>query len=200
MSQKFKRRNYFIKKDFQGKMILGFFLFVMGSIILFAVLFGMFSADSITISYRDNNLQLGQTPMMLLKNALAANWVFIIFGGSLLVLAVLLISHHIAGPQYRFEKALQNMLDGNLNDPIHLRTHDEGSVLAGRINDFNTLLSEKLREVDQHAESIDRLLEQMAATDPPVPDKKVFDESRSSIRDHIAAIRKVITSFTLADE
>lgn len=200
MSRKFKRRNYFIKKDFQGKMILGFFLLVMGSIILFAIIFGIFSADSITISYKDNNLQIGQTPMMLFKNALAANWVFIIFGGSLLVLAVLLISHHIAGPQYRFEKALQSMLDGNLNDPIHLRPHDEGSVLADRINEFNTILSAKLRQIDRHVESIDQQLELINASDLSASSKEISADSFRSIRDHNAAIRKVIASFTLPDE
>ncbi|HDH00870.1 MAG TPA: hypothetical protein ENG80_03560, partial [Nitrospirae bacterium] len=72
-------------------MILGFFLFVIGSIMLFTVILGMFSADSMTMSYKNNTLQLGQTPVMLFKNALAANWVFIVFGGSLLVLAALLV-------------------------------------------------------------------------------------------------------------
>ena len=200
MSQKFKRKNYFIKKDFQGKLILGFFLFVVGSIILFTVILGMFSADSMTMSYKNNSLQIGQPPLMLLKNALAANWLFIIFGGSLLVLAALFISHRIAGPQFRFEKALKNMTDGNLNDTIHLRTNDEGSTLAAKINSFNSQLSQKIMDIDKHSHSIDELIELMNQTDAASMDKNILLENYNSIRKHNNAIRKVTTSFTLVDE
>lgn len=200
MSQKSKRRNYFIKKNFQGKMILGFFLFVIGSIILFTVILGMFSADSMTMIYKNNTLQLGQTPVMLFKNALAANWVFIVFGGSLLVLAALLVSHRIAGPQFRFEMTLKNMIAGNLNDTIHLRTHDEGSELAAQINSFNRYLSRKIREIDQHSQSIDELIGLIDRTDAPSLDKDFLLENFKSIRKQNNAIRKVTTSFTLADE
>ena len=181
-------------------MILGFFLFVIGSIILFAIILAMFSADSMTMSYKNNNLQLGQTPVMLLKDALAANWVFIIFGGSLLVVAALFISHRIAGPQFRFEKALKNMNDGNLNDTIHLRTNDEGNTLATHINSFNSQLSQKIREIDRHAEAIEKLLKQTDQTDVSAVDKDSLSESSDSLRKHTDAIRKVTTSFTLLDE
>jgi len=200
MRQKFKRRNFFIKKDFQGKMILGFFLFVVGSIVLFTVILGMFSADSITMSYENNNLQLGQTPVMLLKNALAANWIFIIFGGSLLVFAALIVSHRIAGPQFRFEKALTNMLDGNLNDTIYLRTNDEGNSLASKINSFNSQLSQKIKEIDKYSQSIEELIEQMDKTDGSSLDKDLLLESYNSIQKHNNAIQKVTSSFNLVDE
>ena len=199
MSQKFKRRNYFIKKDFQGKMILGVFLFVIGSIILFTVILGMFSADSMTISYKNNNLELGQTPMMLLKNALAANWLFILVGGSLLVGAAMLITHRIAGPQFRFEKALKNMIEGNLNDTIYLRNKDEGSDLADLINSFNSQLSKSIRDIDTRTKSIDDLLQQMEQEGSSQEAASLL-ESCKSIRKQNDAIRKVTTSFTLTDE
>lgn len=181
-------------------MILGFFLFVIGSIVLFTVILGMFSADSMTMSYKNNTLQLGQTPVMLFKNALVANWVFIFFGGSLLVLAALLVSHRIAGPQFRFEQALKNMTDDNLNDSIYLRKKDEGSSLATHINTFNRQLSQKIRKIDEHSQSIDELIEMMDKIDASSLDQESLIESYDSIRKHNNAIRKVTTSFTLADE
>ncbi|HDK81828.1 MAG TPA: hypothetical protein ENH31_04575 [Nitrospirae bacterium] len=181
-------------------MILGLFLFVIGSIILFTVILGMFSADSMTMSYKNNTLQLGQTPIMLFKNALAANWVFIIFGGSLLVLAALLVSHRIAGPQFRFEMTLKNMIAGNLKDTVSLRTHDEGSELAAQINAFNYHLSQKIREIDKHSQAIDELTEMMDRTDVSSLSKDSLLEKFKSIRKQNNAIRKVTTSFTIADE
>ncbi len=200
MSQKFKRRNYFIKKDFQGKLILGFFLLVGGCIVLFTVILGMFSVDSMTISYENNNLQIGQTPMVLLKNVLAANWVLIVFGGSLLVIAALLVSHHIAGPQFRFEKALKNMINGNLNDTIYLRKHDEGNTLAIHINSFNRQLSQKIRGIEENTQAIDELIASFDRPEGGVVDKDVLQENYTTIRKHNDAIRNVVTSFTLVDE
>jgi methyl-accepting chemotaxis protein len=200
MSQKFKRRNYFIKKNFQGKLILGSFLLVIGSIVLFTVILGMFSTDSMTITYENNNLQIGQTPVMLLKNALAANWLFIIFGGSVLVIAALLVSHHIAGPQYRFEKTLTSMMDGNLNDTIYLRNKDEGSTLATHINSFNSQLSQKIREIEKNAQAIDELMALLNLEEDQAVEQAPLQESFNSIRKHNDAIRNVATSFTLVDE
>ncbi len=192
MSGKFKRRNYFIKKDFQGRMILGVFLFAIGSIVLFTVILGLFSAGSITMSYENNHLQIGRTPVMLLKNVLAANWVFIIIGGSLLILAALLVSHRIAGPQFRFEKALAHMLGGDLTDTIHLRSRDEGNTLADLLNTFNRQLSARLREIDKHARAIEQTVAAMNQDTTP--------EHAEKLRHHADAIRKVTASFTLLDE
>lgn len=200
MSQKFKRRNYFIKKNFQGRMVLSFFLFVIGSIILFTVILGFFSADSMTMSYRNNSLQLGQTPIMLFKDALAANWIFIIFGGSLLVIAALLVSHRIAGPQFRFEKTLKAMIDGNLDDTIYLRTHDEGSELADLINSFNVQLSAKIREMEKNTLLIEEQLALLEMEELLPEAAESAREKMTTIRRHNNATRQVAASFTLTDE
>ncbi len=160
MAQKYKRRNIFIKKDFQGKLILGYFLFVAGGCLIFLFILGLFSADTLTLSYNNHDLQLGQTPMMLLKKTLAANWVFIVIGSSFLVVAAMLITHRIAGPLFRLEKALDNMLKGKLDDTIYLRTNDEGKDIAKKINDFNTDLSMAVKNLQGNTEAIASLLEQ----------------------------------------
>lgn len=160
MAQKYKRRNIFIKKDFQGKLILGYFLFVAGGCLIFLFILGIFSADTLTLSYINHDLQLGQTPIMLLKKTLAANWVFIVIGSAILVVAAMLITHRIAGPLFRLEKALDNMLKGKLDDTIYLRSNDEGKDIAKKINDFNTDLSLTVKNLQGNADAITSLLEQ----------------------------------------
>ena len=68
MDKGYKRRNFFIKRDFQGRLILGYFLFVTGGCLFFIVLLGLFSADSLTIAYNNHDIQFGQTPFMLMKS------------------------------------------------------------------------------------------------------------------------------------
>ena len=200
MNKPYKRRNYFIKKDFQGKLILGYFLFVMGGCLLFVILLGIISADTLTISYTDHDLQLGQTPMMLIKNVIAANWLLIVIGGTFLVLAAMLITHRIAGPLYRFEKALDNMITGRLNDFIYLRENDSGKELAEKINTFNKKLSSTIDTIDTNAVLLASHLMQARTSGSPVGEYPELDEIYRRMEETTANIRQVCSSFTLGNE
>lgn len=200
MNKPYKRRNYFIKKDFQGKLILGYFLFVMGGCLLFIIMLGIISADTLTISYTDHDLQLGQTPMMLIKNVVAANWVLIVIGGTFLVLAAMLITHRIAGPLYRFEMALDNMVAGRLNDFIHLRENDSGKELAEKINTFNKKLSATIDTIDTNAALLASLLMQARTSGSPGSEDPELDEVHRRMEETTAHIRQACSAFTLGDE
>lgn len=163
MALPYKRRNFFIKKDFQGKLILGYFLFVTAGCLFFLFLLGLFSADSLTILYDNHDLQLGNTPIMLLKKTLTAHWIFIVVGSALLVVAAMFLTHRIAGPLFRLEKTLDSMLKGKLDDTIFLRTHDEGKDLAKKINEFNANLSLSVKNLQTNADAVSDLLEQARA-------------------------------------
>ncbi len=199
MNKPYKRRNYFIKKDFQGKLILGYFLFVIGGCLLFVILLGIISADSLTISYTDHDLQLGQTPMMLLKDVIAANWILIVIGGSFLVLAALLITHRIAGPLFRFEKALDYMMTGRLDDYIYLRENDSGKELAEKINTFNRKLSASIETIDTNAVLLASLLMQARASGIAA-DYPELGEVYQRMEETTANIRRACSSFTLGNE
>lgn len=200
MNKPYKRRNYFIKKDFQGKLILGYFLFVMGGCLLFIIMLGIISADTLTISYTDHDLQLGQTPMMLIKNVIAANWVLIVIGGTFLVLAAMLITHRIAGPLYRFEMALDNMVAGRLNDFIHLRENDNGKELAEKINTFNKKLSATIDTIDTNAALLASLLIQARTSGNPGSEDPELGEVYRRMEETTAYIRQACSAFTLGDE
>ncbi|KAB2890010.1 MAG: methyl-accepting chemotaxis protein [Desulfobulbaceae bacterium] len=200
MNKPYKRRNYFIKKDFQGKLILGYFLFVMGGCLLFIIMLGIISADTLTISYTDHDLQLGQTPMMLIKNVIAANWVLIVIGGTFLVLAAMLITHRIAGPLYRFEMALDNMVAGRLNDFIHLRENDNGKELAEKINTFNKKLSATIDTIDTNAALLASLLIQARTSGNPGSEDPELGEVYRRMEETTAHIRQACSAFTLGDE
>jgi methyl-accepting chemotaxis protein len=200
MKKAYKRRNFFIKKDFQGKLILGYFLFVMGGCLLFVILLGLISADTLTISYTDHNLQMGQTPIMLIKNVIAANWLFIVVGGTLLSLAAMFITHRIAGPLFRFEKTLDQMMANNLNDVIYLREHDEGKELALKINNFNKNLSGTIKSINSHAEVLSTLLAQLRSSQHGSENSGELIEIYRRIDESTRHIREACSSFTLRNE
>jgi len=164
--EKQKRRIFFIKKDLQGRQVLGFFLFFACGCLMFIALFLFLSADSMTIFYDGHNVQLGRTPFMLLKQVLASGWIAVVIGGGILVYAVLRFTHRLAGPVFRFEKALDNMNVGRLDDHIHLRTKDEGKELADKINSFNEALSKSVIGMRRNTEAMNNLLDQLETVIP----------------------------------
>ena len=194
-----KRKNIFIKQEFQGKMILGYFLFVMGGCLLFIVLLGLFSSDSLTISYTNNDLQFGQTPFMLIKKALAAHGILLVIGGTLLVFAAMFITHRIAGPLYRFEKALDSMNTGDLTDTIYLREHDEGKELAKKINTFNSSLSNSLRSIKGNSIALSELFIQLEDSVQPKHDQDRLHSLLWALQEHNRKITAVCDTFLTKD-
>ncbi len=154
MKRSWRRRNYFIKKELQGKYVFGIFLLVVASCVLLTAVMGMMSADTMTIVYKDSSLQVGKTPVVLLKEILGANWLFIVAGGILVTVLAMLLTHRLAGPLYRFERSLEQMIDGNFNFEIRLRRKDEIKELADMMNALNTRLSDRLREMRELSEQV----------------------------------------------
>ena len=202
MAKNYKRKNFFIKKNFQGKLILGYFLFLTGGCLFFIMLLGFFSADTLTISYSNHDLQFGQTPIILLKKILAAHWIFIASGAVFTIIAAMLITHRIAGPLFRFERAFDNMLNKDLTDNVALRTKDEGKELAIKINDFNQDLSTAFQTLQSHSNAITELLEQTQSKTSDISTIEP-DDLRSlfwSVEENNKKIRAICTAYTLRDE
>ena len=202
MAQIYKRRakNFFIKKNFQGKIVLAVFLAVIIGCLIFIVVFGLFSANTMTISYENNDLRMGSTPAMLLKNALAANWVFLVICGTLLVAAALIGTHRIAGPIYRFEQTLDSMTSKDLSKSIHLRGKDEGKELALKINAFNSVLSSEIRELNRRSKAINDLLNQYSSLKGTSLSKEDTDSICNAIKSNNTKIQNILDAYTLADD
>lgn len=202
MAKNYKRRNFFIKKNFQGKLILGYFLFITGGCLFFIILLGAFSADTLTISYSNHDFQFGQTPVILLKKILAAHWIFIASGAIFTIIAAMLITHRIAGPLFRFERALDSMLRRDLTDTVTLRAKDEGKELAKKINSFNRDLSTTLKTLQAHSNAVATLLEQTHAkvSDVPGEDLGELKGLLWSVEENNKKIRGICTTYILRDE
>jgi methyl-accepting chemotaxis protein len=196
----YKRRNYFIKKNFQGKLILGYFLFMLGGCLLFTVILAALSADTLTVVYRNNDLQLGQTPLMLLKQVLTAHWIFIVVGGGIIIVAAMLITHRMAGPIFRLERAVNNMVSGRLDDVIFLRGQDEGKEIAAQLNQFNRELSKKIRQIENCSQKIDVLLVQYSTMSSSTITPDDIQSIHASIAGQNQAIQTIAKTFQLLDE
>ena len=196
----YKRRNYFIKKEFQGRYIFHYFVLAALGSILFIGVFSFFSANTLSITYEDYHLQLGVTPGILFQKILSTQWVFIMLGGMVVVFVTLMLTHRLAGPFFRFEKALDAMRNKDLSDKIFLRKKDQGKTLAKKLNAFNHMLGDDLADIQRHNEKIavsSRNLAHLLDTSPdmekPLETAEVaslleeIQQSRQSIQETVQA-------------
>jgi methyl-accepting chemotaxis protein len=154
MKRTWRRKNYFIKRELQGKYIFRFFIFVIVGSLFFTMILGLLSFDTMTIVYNNSSLQVGKTPIVLLKEILRAHWIFIVTVGVFVVFSSMFLTHRFAGPLYRFEKSVEEMTRGNFAFEIKLRSKDEAKELAEMINTFNMTLSSRLKEIRDIAEDL----------------------------------------------
>jgi methyl-accepting chemotaxis protein len=163
METKHKRRNFFIKKELQGRYILMFFIFVVLGSIMYAAIFSMLTADSFTIVYRDNNLTLGKTPYILLAEMLKANWILILSGGVAGVIIAMFLTHRFAGPLFKLERVVREMAAGNLSVDATLRKRDEGKELAALINLLKETLAANVKSMRELSAAMDSSIRKAAA-------------------------------------
>jgi methyl-accepting chemotaxis protein len=161
MSRGYKRRNIFIKKELQGRIIFKFFLLSFAGILAFALIFSLLSQDNLTITYDGQHLQLGKTPLVLFQDLLAAQWLFLVTIGVLVTLFAMLWTHRLAGPLFRFEKTLAGMAERDLNQKIVLRHKDEGKEIAELFNRVTLLLSEDIATLQHANEHLGACLQQL---------------------------------------
>lgn len=167
MQEKYRRRNFFIKKEMQGQYIFTIFLFVIFGCLIFTFIFSQLTANTMTITYEHAALQVGQTPAILIRELLKANWIFILTGGLFIGVLALFITHRFAGPLYRFEKTLELMLREDHSSAIRLRPSDEAKEVAELLNRYNDKISSDLLTLRSEAEKVfEQLKAASGSTDP----------------------------------
>jgi len=177
MAGKWKRRNYFINPDIQGMFILKTFMLVFFCCVLYAAILANFSTDSMTITYKDNHLLLQKTPIMLFKEMMKAQGVFIVSGGLGAIVFALLISHRFAGPLYKLERCTEMMLEGDHSFTVVFRPKDKGHELAKVINRFNGKLSRDIHEMRLTTSALGEKLAQLDLSKPGSADNNGVAEA-----------------------
>jgi len=183
MRRPWRRRNYFVKRDTQGRVLFIAFVFAVTELVIFALLLGWSQAEKFTVSYEDRGLRVQSAPAALLEQVLGAQWVLIVAGGLLVALVALFLSHRFAGPMYRLEETLRQMIRGNFGETVRLRARDEGKDLAELLNRFNTEMSSAMAEMGEAVEVVRlNLCEALDRTDPAAVRDSVANAERAAHR------------------
>jgi methyl-accepting chemotaxis protein len=146
--KKFKRRIVYIKKDYQRSFILRYCLVALAALIVTGALVYYLSNDTMTATYRYNELKLQQTAEVILPALLVAGAVVLVAFLAATVFLTLFVSHKIAGPLYRFGKTIESIGEGNLQERIHLREKDQLKDFAEQVNNMTENLSRRVERIE----------------------------------------------------
>lgn len=144
----YKRRRFFIKKEYQTYFILKFVLLVLAGGVLSTLLLLFLSHGTLTSTFHNSRLLVQKTALAILPSVILTNLVVLIIVGLATVFVVLYISHKIAGPLFRFEKDLNCIAEGDLRLRIRLREKDQFKDLAESLNRMTRGLNSKLVETE----------------------------------------------------
>ncbi len=159
---RYKRNNYFINKVFQSEFILKFCGLVAIGSTVFGIIVYLFSKHTLTTSFENSRLVIKSTADYLFPGLLFGGLIVAIFTALAASVIVMLMTHRIAGPMYRFEKYINEIGSGRLCSDLKIRKKDQFQNMAGSLNKMTQDLKLGLVEVSEVSEKLDKLIGQLS--------------------------------------
>jgi methyl-accepting chemotaxis protein len=154
-SVKNRRRNYLIDRRFQISFALRFCVLVVVSALITGGMVYLLSKETVTTAFIDSRLSIVTTADYLLPLLLISGLVSVVVVGMAAVVAVVYLSHRIAGPLFNISRVLKGIGEGDLSKQVTLRSTDEIQQLADVINQMIGELRQKVSLIKQEAEKIE---------------------------------------------
>lgn len=168
MSGQDKRTNIFtkkvfIRKKFQADFSVKFLAIIVIEALLAIGLFIYLSRGTVITGYSGSELVIAKTGEYFLPTLLLTNLVLIGLTAAIGFIVFLYASHRIAGPLYRFETSLDRIGSGDLTCRFNLRSTDELSTLAAKLNEFNSKMDASVSNIKSEAASVEKALKELKA-------------------------------------
>ena len=179
-----KRRNYYIKKNFQAKCILKFCAVVLLGAVLSTGLIFLSTRGTVTSHFVNSQLCIHDTAQTILPFVIYANLITFVITLIASILVTLHNSHKIAGTLFRFEKDLERLAGGDLNFRFMVRRTDQLSDLSTSLNLLLSNLNHSLKNVQKDVDQAARIAKQEVAPE-------VLQDAIKQVQNRIE------TSFTL---
>ena len=159
---KYKRRHYFINKAFQTEFILKFCgLVILGSA-LFGILLYLFSKNALTTSFENSRLVIKSTADYIFPGLISGGLLVAVITALSATIVVVLMTHRIAGPMYRFEKYVREVGSGKLYSDLKIRKKDQFQNMVEALNKMTDDLKLGLAEVNDVSGKLDKLIGELS--------------------------------------
>jgi methyl-accepting chemotaxis protein len=154
----FFNRKYFINRKFQLEFSFRFLLIIAAASIAVMLLFFYNSRGTLSVGYTGTEVKMLQTGAYFLPSLIASTVVIVIFSCLTGAFAMIMLSHRIAGPIFRFNSTLDEINAGNLTRRFNLRGKDQFKDLAERINALAAMMDGKMGDIKGRAAEISLII------------------------------------------
>ena len=188
-TMKHYRRQYYIRGTFQRRFILRFCSLVIAGCVVFGVALYLYGRQTLTTAFVNSRLRVVSTADYLLP---ALGWATLVIGlcsASACAVAVLLLSHKIAGPLYRLEKIAQAVGNGDLAQTVRLREHDELKTMASAMDGMMQQLRTRITSVKKQAKMLETKLQLMNRA------AEVSAQEMPHLQDEVQQLNRLLEQF-----
>lgn len=158
MAEQFKRKQYFIDKDFQGRFIVKFCIIVLVASLLSGILMFVFSWGSTTVAIENTKVVVKRTSEFILPVLLSTLLVAGFFAAISVLVLTLFTSHKIAGPLFRLKREIDLMKEGDLTRNFSIRSDDQLQGLAKSLSDMCAAIRMRQQRTAEKKENLKRFL------------------------------------------
>ena len=177
----FKRRKFFINRSFQTRFIVKFLLILLLAGVVSIVLTLLTTKGTLTSSFVDSKLVIQKTSLAIMPSVIYTNIITTAVVGLVAIVVVLLVSHKIAGPMFRFDKDIVRVSKGDLKSKIHIRNGDQFEEIASSLNVMISSLNAKISSIRKTVDDLaDAAEKQDAAKELTQEIKNIQDKIDSS--------------------
>ena len=152
-----QRRNYYIKRPFQRSFILQFCSLIVLACVLFVVFLYFYSTRALTTAFIDSRLRVINTSDFLMPALGLSAFIVTALATVTAAVRLLIFSHKIAGPLYRFEKSVETIGAGNLNLRVRLRSQDQLQDLAHAMDEMAGDLKIRIQAIKAQVDRLGRV-------------------------------------------
>ena len=152
-----RRKNYYIKKEFQRNFILKFCSLVLLGSILSGVIIYLMSKATVTTSFENLRLVIKSTADYILPAVFLSGVIIVIVTGAATIFITLFTSHKIAGPLYRIDQDIREVAEGNLDKEFNLRQGDEIKPIAEGLSIMVHFLRDEVRSLKKDIAELESL-------------------------------------------
>lgn len=154
----YKRTTVYIKKDFQANFAVKFLALVAAEAILAIGLFVYLSKGTMTTGYAGSEIIIARTSDYFLPAIMLSNLIVLALTAGAGIAVLLLVSHKLAGPLYRFEKSLDEICKGDLTHRFTLRQNDQIKEMGQKLNDFASRMEANVEAVQDGLNGLEKEL------------------------------------------
>lgn len=169
-----RRRNFYIKKEFQRNFILKFCALVIGGAFLSGAMIYMLSTSTVTTTFENLRLTIKSTSDYILPAVLLSSIVMVALVGMATIVITLFTSHKIAGALYAIEKRVDEVAALNLKTEFHLRAGDQVKPLAVGLNVMTGNLRSRINDIKSAMSELEEAVEARDRGDVPSEVKLKF--------------------------